>query len=126
MHGSPKSVQSAQSSTTIAGREQFDLTTALLRASYAESMDGGTEDLLAILERTGKTSEFAYNEVTVPVEIYYGSKDDRISLTSVKALAEAIPTSHLHIEEGQDHSLMTSYTCLIRVFEEIRQSALGL
>lgn len=104
-------------------KSHFDLSTALLRASYSESMEGGTADLLAILERTGSAQEFLYSGIDMPVSIYYGSKDDRVSLASVKSLQAAIAGSQLEVIDGADHSLMTSSAVMVKVFDAIKADA---
>lgn len=84
-------------------------------------MEGGTADLLAILERTGNAQEVPYSDVHLPVNIYYGSKDDRISVASVKALQNAISGSTLEVIEGADHHLLTSSSVIVRVFDQIKE-----
>jgi len=80
-------------------------------------MEGGTADLLAILDNT---TEFSYIDICLPVTIYYGLKDDRISLASVKALQSTIPGSDLYMIDGADHSLLTNSSSIVKVFDAIK------
>lgn len=101
---SPTSVVTP-SSATLSGT---DLANGLLRASYAESLRGGTSDLMVILERTSKPWGFKYSDVDRRVKVWHGDKDERISMSSVKGLEAEMKACQVKVVEGADHSLMTS------------------
>lgn len=103
---SPTSALSPRSSSSGDG-----LANALLRASHAESLRGSTSDLLVILERTAKP-ESSYTRLTQGVKVWQGDKDDRISLSSVKALETTLKDCRVKVVAGADHSLMTSESLL--------------
>lgn len=92
--------------TSLSGN---DLANGLLRASHAESLRGGTSDLMLILERTSKPWwGFKYSDVKTPVRVWHGDKDERISLSSVRCLEQEMEQCVVTVVEGADHSLMTS------------------
>jgi hypothetical protein len=101
----------------------------LLRASHAESLRGGTSDLLVLLDRTSPSSTspfslstrnklgFSYADIPHGVKVWFGDKDDRISLSSVRWLETEInggaavregKRCEVRIVEGAGHGLMTS------------------
>ncbi|ORY91721.1 hypothetical protein BCR35DRAFT_299010 [Leucosporidium creatinivorum] len=108
--------QPTLSSVTLSGT---DLANGLLRASYAESLRGGTSDLMVILERTSKPWGFKYSDVERRVKVWHGDKDERISMSSVKGLEEEMRECRVKVVEGADHSLMTNGRVMIDVLESI-------
>ncbi|BGP37192.1 hypothetical protein JCM10449v2_001097 [Rhodotorula kratochvilovae] len=107
----------------------------LLRASHAESLGGGTSDLLVLLERTASPSEgsgrgmgFAYADVPHRVKVWYGDRDDRISLGSIRWLEKELDRGvagaggkacEVRIVEGADHGLMANSRVMLEVLESI-------
>lgn len=89
-----------------------DLANGLLRASHAESLHGSTSDLMVILARTANStsagSMVPYSEVASPVKVWWGDRDDRISLGSMRWLEGEVGRCEVRVVEGADHSLMTS------------------
>lgn len=100
----------SQDSTVTPSRNSQDLAAALLRASHAESQ-GSSADLGVILNYEGT---FDYSGMSGALKVWYGDRDDRISLTSMKALERAMPACQLRIVPGADHSLMTSELSTLR------------
>lgn len=98
---------------------KLDLGTALMRASHAESLKGGTSDLLAILQKTGKVLELSYSDISHPVRVWHGLKDDKISLQSVLSLETLIPHCKVNVIPGADHSLMTNVVVFVQVLQAI-------
>ncbi|KAL7008698.1 hypothetical protein EMMF5_001960 [Cystobasidiomycetes sp. EMM_F5] len=98
---------------------RLDLGACLLRASHAESLKGGTSDLLAILERTSKPTNFSYAEVQHGVRVWHGSNDDKISLQSVMSLQGIIRNCQIRIVQGADHSLMTNVPVVVEALRSI-------
>lgn len=111
----PTSIRSHR--TTPRAAAELDLGTALMRASHAESLKGGTSDLLTILQKNSKGADFAYSEIARPVKVWHGLKDDKISLQSVMALETLIPNCTVHAIPGADHSLMTNVAVFIQVLQ---------
>ncbi|CEQ39173.1 SPOSA6832_00663, partial [Sporobolomyces salmonicolor] len=98
------------------------LTSGLLRASHAESLAGSTSDLLVLLERTSgkKGLGFEYKDVERPVKVWYGDKDDRISVGSVRWLEKEVAgRCEVEIVPGADHSLMANHKVMFDVLESI-------
>lgn len=56
---------------------RMDLGTALIRASHAESQ-GSSADLLSVMRKSDSWG-FTYTEVSRPVKVYWGDKDERVS-----------------------------------------------
>ena len=92
---------------------------ALLRASHAESLKGGTSDLLTILDRTSKRAGLSHTDISQPVLIWHGSKDEKINMQSILALRTTMRDCTVNIVNGADHSLMTNVPVLIEVLGSI-------
>lgn len=92
--------------------------TALLQASHAESLTGGTADLMAILGRDSRPWGFSYTDVEQPCKIWYGSNDDKISEKSMR-WCERCMDAELIILPGEGHNLMTSSRVMLEVLESL-------
>lgn len=95
------------------------LGTALLRASHAESLKGGTSDLITILGRTSKSAGFSYSEVERPVKVWHGLKDEKISLNTVLELERTMQDCQVTVIPEADHSLMTNVPVFRKVLDSI-------
>lgn len=97
----------------------LDLTTALLRASHSESLrGGGTNDLLVILGRSSqKPWGFTYTDVTHPVLVWHGDKDERISMSSILWMEREMRQCKVNLIKGANHSLMTNVGVVIEALE---------
>ena len=99
----------SQSAVTLSGT---DLANGLLRASHAESLHGSTSDLMVILARTSNSAAAAsmvpYKDIGSPVKVWWGDRDDRISLASMRWLEGEVARCEVRVVEGADHSMMTS------------------
>jgi pimeloyl-ACP methyl ester carboxylesterase len=102
------------SSPAMAGHS-VDLGTALLAASHAESLKGGTADLLAILDRTSKPMGFSYGLIERPVLVWSGDRDERIPLSLVKRLERTMPDCRVHAVVGAGHDLMSNADVMVSV-----------
>lgn len=91
----------------------------LLKASHAESARGRVDDLNLILGK--RPWGFGYADVHVDCEVWHGSKDERIPLSSSINLSKEMPNCTLHIVDGAGHSLMTNTKVVVEVFESIRK-----
>lgn len=98
---------------------------SLLRASYSESLRGGTSDLITILEKNSKPWGFSYSEIDKPVKIWHGDKDERLSFKGSQWFLDSISKpnvknrSDLFLVKNGSHSLMTNVNVLYQVFESI-------
>ncbi|KAF8601719.1 alpha/beta-hydrolase [Ceratobasidium sp. AG-I] len=95
------------------------LASALLQASHAESLKGGTADLLSILERDSKPWGFSYADVRQPVRVWYGDRDDKIGVGSVRWMERVMKSCEVKIVKGAGHSLMTNAEVVVEVLESI-------
>ncbi|KAK4055746.1 hypothetical protein OIV83_000293 [Microbotryomycetes sp. JL201] len=116
------------SSTSILGSASpsvsgTDLANGLLRASHAESLRGSTADLMVILERTSKSSSgpaVRYENMSKRVKIWYGDKDERISINSIRTLeANLHGRCEVRVVDGADHNLMTNGQVMLEVLESL-------
>lgn len=95
------------------------LASALLQASHAESLKGGTADLLSILERDSKPWGFSYADVRQPVRVWYGDRDDKIGIGSVRWMERVMKSCEVKIVKGAGHGLMTNADVVVEVLESI-------
>ena len=98
---------------------------ALLQASHAEALSGGTADLLTILGKASKPWGFSHEDVGHPCKIMWGELDDKISESSMRRLEREMTSAQLTILPGQGHNLMTSSTVMVDVMESLAADASG-
>ncbi|KAK4687475.1 hypothetical protein P7C73_g2643, partial [Tremellales sp. Uapishka_1] len=91
---------------------------ALMQASHAESLVGGTADLLTILEKDSKPWGFEYTDVEHQCKIWYGTNDDKISERSMRWM-ERCMDAELRVLKGEGHNLVTSSNVMFEVFESL-------
>ncbi|ELU37904.1 alpha/beta hydrolase family domain-containing protein [Rhizoctonia solani AG-1 IA] len=120
---SPNPASSSQAQSQNQGQNQnpktITLASALLQASHAESLKGGTADLLSILERDSKPWGFSYADVRQPVRVWYGDRDDKIGIGSVRWMERVMKSCEVKIVKGAGHSLMTNAEVVVEVLESI-------
>ena len=87
------------------------LANGLLRASYAESMSGGTGDLMMVLSGSWG---FDYREIDCSSKVWIGEKDDRITMSSIRAMQRGLKDCEVKVVKGADHGLMTSESFVLR------------
>ena len=95
----------------------------LLKASHAESARGLVDDLNLVLGK--RPWGFGYEDLRLACEVWHGSRDERIPLSSSVSLSKEMRDCTLHIVEGASHSLMTNAQVVIEVFEGIRGHSLS-
>ncbi|GAA5936977.1 alpha/beta fold hydrolase [Sporobolomyces koalae] len=97
------------------------LISGLLRASHAESLSGSTSDLLVLLDRNAQSLQpaLAYKDMSNPVRVWYGDRDDRISESSVRWLETEIDRCTVQVVKGADHNMMTNHQVMFEVLESI-------
>ncbi|CCO31276.1 hypothetical protein BN14_05315 [Rhizoctonia solani AG-1 IB] len=116
---SPRSPGPNTTPNANANPKTVTLASALLQASHAESLKGGTADLLSILERDSKPWGFSYADVRQPVRVWYGDRDDKIGIGSVRWMERVMKSCEVKIVKGAGHSLMTNAEVVVEVLESI-------
>ncbi|QRV97550.1 hypothetical protein RhiJN_25569 [Ceratobasidium sp. AG-Ba] len=117
--GTPGAPNSPRSPCPPTPTKTVTLASALLQASHAESLKGGTADLLSILERDSKPWGFSYADVRQPVRVWYGDRDDKIGIGSVRWMERVMKACDVKIVKGAGHSLMTNAEVVVEVLESI-------
>jgi len=102
-----------------------DLVAAIWAAATRDS--NATVDLLTSLERP-HTVGFTYFDVTLPVVIRHGSKDERVPLERVIWMTKAMNmarenNAELKVIQGAQHGLMARADVMSDVFEEIARES---
>ena len=102
-----------------------DLVSAIWAAATRDS--NATVDLLTSLERP-HTVGFTYFDVTLPVVIRHGSKDERVPLERVVWMTKAMNmarenNAELKVIQGAQHGLMARADVMSDVFEEIARES---
>lgn len=98
----------------------ISLASALMQASHAEALKGGTADLLSILERPdSRPWGFSYTDVKQHVKVWYGDRDERIGISSVRWMERVMRDCEVKIIKGEDHSLLTNAKVVVEVLESI-------
>lgn len=102
-----------------------DLVAAIWAAATRDS--NATIDLLTSLERP-HTVGFTYFDVTLPVVIRHGSKDERVPLERVMWMTKAMNmarsgNAELKVVQGAQHGLMARADVMSDVFEEIARES---
>ncbi|ROV99525.1 hypothetical protein VMCG_06369 [Cytospora schulzeri] len=75
-------------------------------------------DLLVCLERR-HTIGFRYVDITRPVIIHHGSRDNRVPVENVKWLGQTMKRCEVRVLEGEGHGLMASPTVMGGILMEI-------
>lgn len=98
----------------------ISLASALMRASHAEALKGGSADLLSILERGEfKPWGFSYTDLKLPVKVWYGDRDEKIGMASVRWMERTMDNCTLKIIKGEGHSLLTNARIVVEVLESV-------
>lgn len=110
-----------------------DLTTALLKASNSESSEGAIDDLLCILGRTATAVTgdpvytatagdaaiwgFSYKDVTRPVLVWQGDRDEKLSNTGIKWMVKEMANVNVSWIGGAGHDLMSNAAVVSDILE---------
>lgn len=94
-------------------RNQLDATFDLMINGFCEASRHSVKGIANESTFCLSPRKIDLNKITVPVDLWWGSEDNRISKEGVEALAEKLPNANLHIREGFSEHI---YYCL---FEEI-------
>lgn len=87
----------------------FELMVDVFRESARHSLKGISREMVRCIT----PMNLDLKRITVPVDIWYGSEDKRLSLEGVNAIAGDIPNHRLHVREGYSEHIYYS------LFEEI-------
>jgi len=110
---------SASSCAPLVG--ESSLAKAILRASHAEALQGGTSDLLAILGKESKDWGFAYTHIGHPCQVWLGEKDDKIGQRGARWMEREMKSCRVEILSGEGHGLMTSAKTMVTVLSALQK-----
>ena len=82
-----------------------DMWAAVLDATYRRGADTAADEIVASVGPWG----FTPAEVTVPVQLWHGDRDDAAPLAVARFLAEQLPQARLTVYEGEGHYLDESH-----------------
>lgn len=100
------------------------LGTALLQAAHAEATYGSTSDLVRILTARGaKPWGFTFPEVELPMVVWHGDRDERISFAGLAWMQKQMPLVEIRRVRGAGHSLMVNSRVIVEVLESIARHA---
>jgi hypothetical protein len=115
----PSIASCASSCAPLVG--ESSLATAILRASHAEALQGGTSDLLAILGKDSKDWGFSYTHISHPCQVWLGEKDDKIGQRGARWMEREMRSCRVEILSGEGHGLMTSAKTMVTVFNALQK-----
>jgi len=113
---------SASSSAPLVGENS--LATAILRASHAEALQGGSSDLLAILGKDSKDWGFSYTHISHPCQVWVGEMDDKIGQRGARWMEREMKSCRVEILSKEGHGLMTSAKTMVTVFNALQKDVL--
>lgn len=111
----------AAAESALAEKERQEMYDMRLTQSIWELATTGANpavDLLVCLERR-HTIGFRYVDITRPVVIHHGSRDNRVPVENVKWLGQTMKRCEVRVLEGEGHGLMASATVMGGVLMEI-------
>jgi hypothetical protein len=111
-------LSAASSVVPLAG--ETSLATAILQASHAEALQGGSADLMSILGRDSKDWGFSYSHIEHPCRVWLGDKDDKIGERGVRWMEREMKHCQVEIVAGEGHNLMTSSRVVLMVFSRLQ------
>lgn len=121
--GRQKTRSPTPSTSSTGSRPEASLAVSLLQASHAETLSGGTADLLTIMGKDVKGWGYDYTDIPHPCVIWWGDRDDKISEKSVRWMERAMPDARLKVLAGQGHNLMTSSAVMMDVLDSLAWDA---
>ncbi|KUI53675.1 hypothetical protein VP1G_01120 [Cytospora mali] len=111
----------AAAESALADKERQETYDMRLTQSIWELATTGANpavDLLVCLERR-HTIGFRYVDITRPVVLHHGSRDNRVPVENVKWLGQTMKRCEVRVLEGEGHGLMASPTVMGGVLMEI-------
>ncbi|KAG0023613.1 hypothetical protein BGZ81_008064 [Podila clonocystis] len=105
----------------ILNYDREKLIKAMLEDNKAESLEGANNDLMVCLELNNSFG-FSYKDVTLPVHVFWGTKDPVISREAVDWMEQRLPQCTLSVIEGGTHGLLWRADVVSKIFKGIASS----
>lgn len=121
MHPPDNSMYAGPGLDAVADRERqttYDMRLTHAIWDLATTGANPAVDLLVCLERRHSIG-FRYVDITRPVVIHHGSKDNRVPVDNVKWLGKSMRRCEVRVLEGEGHGLMASATVMGSVLMEM-------
>ncbi|MEM7357889.1 MAG: alpha/beta fold hydrolase [Pseudomonadota bacterium] len=87
----------------------FELMVDIFKEGARHSLDGISNDMVFCIA----PMKHDLSKIKVPIDVWYGTEDQRLSLEGVKTILEKLPTHTLHVREGYSEHIYFA------LFEEI-------
>ncbi|KAG9070426.1 hypothetical protein KI688_007962 [Linnemannia hyalina] len=110
-----------KSDPNILNYDREKLVKAMLQDNLAESLEGANNDLMVCLELYHSFG-FSYKDVTLPVHVFWGTKDAVISKEAVDWMEQRLPQCTLSVIEGGTHGLLWRADVVSKIFKGIASS----
>ncbi|KAG0070894.1 hypothetical protein BGZ89_012169, partial [Linnemannia elongata] len=111
----------SKSDPNILNYDREKLVKAMLEDNMAESLEGANNDLMVCLELYHSFG-FSYKDVTLPVHVFWGTKDAVISREAVDWMEQRLAHCTLSIIEGGTHGLLWRADVVSQIFKGIASS----
>ncbi|KAG0276667.1 hypothetical protein BGZ96_003191 [Linnemannia gamsii] len=111
----------SKSDPNILNYDREKLVKAMLEDNMAESLEGANNDLMVCLELYHSFG-FSYKDVTLPVHVFWGTKDAVISREAVDWMEQRLTRCTLSIIEGGTHGLLWRADVVSQIFKGIASS----
>ncbi|GJJ78584.1 hypothetical protein EMPS_10943 [Entomortierella parvispora] len=105
----------------ILNYDREKLCKAMLEDNMAESLEGANNDLMVCLELYHSFG-FSYKDVTLPVHVFWGTKDAVISREAVDWMEQRLTQCTLSVIEGGTHGLLWRADVVGQIFKGIASS----
>ncbi|KAF9019515.1 hypothetical protein BGZ52_003358 [Haplosporangium bisporale] len=110
-----------KSDPNILNYDREKLVKAMLQDNMAESLEGANNDLMVCLELYHSFG-FSYKDVTLPVHVFWGTKDAVISREAVDWMEQRLAQCTLSVIEGGTHGLLWRADVVSQIFKGIASS----
>ncbi|KAF8937748.1 hypothetical protein BGZ58_002239 [Dissophora ornata] len=111
----------SKSDPNILNYDREKLVKAMLQDNMVESLEGANNDLMICLELYHSFG-FSYKDVTLPVHVFWGTKDAVISREAVDWMEQRLPHCTLSVVEGGTHGLLWRADIVSQIFKGIASS----
>ncbi|KAG0292851.1 hypothetical protein BGZ98_002436 [Dissophora globulifera] len=111
----------SKSDPNILSYDREKLVKAMLQDNLAESLEGANNDLMVCLELYHSFG-FSYKDVTLPVHVFWGTKDAVISREAVDWMEQRLPQCTLSVIDGGTHGLLWRADVVSKIFKGIASS----
>ncbi|KAF9577587.1 hypothetical protein BGW38_007111 [Lunasporangiospora selenospora] len=111
----------SRSDNNILFCDREKLVKAMLEDNMAESLEGAINDLMTCLE-LNHSFGFSYKDVTLPVHVFWGTKDAIISREAVDWMEQRLSQCTLSVIEGGTHGLLWRSDIVSQIFKGIASS----